>query len=582
VSLLINTAAEAAKHGTAQAFEPAAREEVRGRSPSAAGVFAPRPALYCWFLAAILTIFLVATVLVARTNLFTRISPNAFNSYVFVFEFLPVALLGFYLATKVSARLTLGWLVAMSFIFYLAQGLENVCVFGGSLIGNYLAAVWIDKSKRTPKRQRLILFLAIAANLAVLGFYKYFFVGLSFLGSLGLTASHWQRSAFPLGISFFTFIQIGYLIDLQGGVAALAKPLQYFMFGGFFGHVTAGPILRQGEFMPQVAGKLELCATNVAVGASYFAMGMFKKAMADVVAINATSVFGSPSHVTMVAAWIGALSFAMQLYFDFSGYSDMAIGLARMFSIRYPFNFDSPYKAASIIDFWQRWHMTLTRYITAYLYMPISIWVSRHRVAARNRSYKNMVTTASGFGQLIATPMILTMLLTGIWHGAGLRYVVFGVLHGVYLSVNHAWRMLFKKRVQAHLAAWKYVNRLGKVGSVALVFLCALVADVFFRAESCRQALTLLGAMAGRNGNPAGGPSMDFYGLLTLGLLLLATWTLPNSREILESDKATISGLRVSLPHWQPNLAWGLALAVLLGTGLYGFTHPREFLYFHF
>jgi alginate O-acetyltransferase complex protein AlgI len=312
---------------------------------------------------------------------------------------------------------------------------------------------------------------------------------------------------------------------------------------------------------------------DFAVGLTWFIMGLFKKVMiADMLAPYANSVFDAPAHQTIATSWIGALNYMLELYFDFSGYSDMAIGLARMFSIRFPLNFNSPYKATSVIDFWSRWHMTLTRYITLYLYTPISLAVSRSRLAARKKVSKKAALTFDGFVEMIAYPTIVTMFLVGLWHGAGLQFIVFGLIFGVTMTLEHAWN-LFRPSKQGSPKTYL------KVFSVLRVNLVALIAFVFFRSSSTSAALSLLRSMAGLNSNA----HLNLQPLSLMVLLFLpAVWFLPNTQQILGESGSETSARAWRGLHWKPSLGWALAMALAFFLSFINMSNSSTFLYFQF
>jgi D-alanyl-lipoteichoic acid acyltransferase DltB (MBOAT superfamily) len=346
----------------------------------------------------------------------------------------------------------------------------------------------------------------------------------------------------------------------------------YLLFVTFFPHLLAGPVLHHAEVMPQFARRdtFRFSAENFAVGVTIFAIGLFKKvALADGIAQFATPVFDAAKDgatLTLLAAWGGALSYTFQLYFDFSGYSDMAIGLARLFGIVFPANFNSPYKAASIIDFWRRWHMTLSRFLRDYLYIPLG--GSRCHPLRRHAN------------------VMMTMLLGGLWHGAGWTFVIWGGLHGLYLVVNHAWRgarsrWLGGVRVPATLALW-----LGRL----LTFLAVVVAWVFFRAESLPAAKAILEGMAGLNGITRADP---YYfrapQLRWLVTMFVIAWGLPNVQQLLHRYRPALETYpgEVSPPYWRrltwrPAAAWALLTAALLMTAIINLTQVSEFLYYQF
>ena len=297
-----------------------------------------------------------------------------FSNPVFYWFFLPASLLGFALLSRVNGRFGLGFLSFMSLLFYAAWSPKYLFVLIGSLLFNLAISHGISRSPASERERSWWLFAGIAINLGALAYYKYLFPSLNALTAMGTTHKNWGSVILPLGISFFTFTQIAYLVDLRQGIAAREDLLNYTLFVSFFPHLIAGPIVHHGEIMPQFRQprRSALNLDDLTLGLTWFAMGLFKKAaIADSLSASADRLFSDPTHAGVWSAWFGVLTYAMQLYFDFSGYSDMALGLARMFSIRFPLNFNSPFKATSIIEFWQRWHITLSSYINDYLYAPI-------------------------------------------------------------------------------------------------------------------------------------------------------------------------------------------------------------------
>jgi len=288
----------------------------------------------------------------------------------------------------------------------------------------------------------------------------------------------------------------------------------------------------------------------------------------------ANATFAAP-HNGIVSAWIGALTYSLQLYFDFSGYSDMAVGLARMFSIRFPLNFNSPYKASNIIDFWQRWHMTLTHYIMDYIYGPVQLRVSRSRLNSGKKVSKKAMATPEGFSQMVAWPMMITMLLAGVWHGAGRQFVVFGLLHGMYLVIAHAWRIFVP-----HDSKWQkpFVPPV----SIGLTYLAVVVAEVFFRASSVRTALSILSSMAGRHGFD----HISNHGtqILILVGLYAVIWLMPNTQELLGEEQKNDSPNWSIVPHiqWRPTVPWWAATSAAFMLSMFYSTAGSTFLYFQF
>jgi alginate O-acetyltransferase complex protein AlgI len=401
-----------------------------------------------------------------------------FNSYSFIFLFLPTALLGFFLLARINRTSAATWLAFASLVFYGYWSVKYVPLLLCSVAFNFGAGKLI--SVRAQSRSgKALLTGAVSANLLLLGFYKY---ADFFLGAINdLTDSHLSllRIALPIGISFFTFTQIAFLVDTYRRKAREYRFAHYLLFATYFPHLIAGPILHHSEVMPQ----FELRATYrptlraFCVGLTVFAIGLAKKVLlADNLALIVDPIFaaahaGTP--IRLVWAWCALLAYAWQLYFDFSGYSDMAIGISKLFGIDLPINFNSPYKAASIIEFWQRWHMTLSRFLRDYLYFPLG---GNRRGTLRR--YVNL---------------LLTMILGGLWHGANYTYIVWGALHGGYLIIAHAWRHFAGARGRS-------VSPLGRLAAGSLTFLAVTVAWAFFRAEDVPTALDILRGVCGLNG----------------------------------------------------------------------------------
>jgi D-alanyl-lipoteichoic acid acyltransferase DltB (MBOAT superfamily) len=496
-----------------------------------------------------------------------------FNSYLFIFGFLPIALIGYQVASRLPRTPTVQWLGFVSLVFYAWWRPAFVFLLLGSIAFNYCAAVLISRNSGAPARSRFCMALAITGNLAALVYYKYLYAVLDFWSPALAAHASWADVVLPLGISFFTFTQIAYLVDLYQGTARLE-----------------GPILHHQEMMPQFRDpkRRGLNWGDFAVGLSWFIMGLAKKViLADHFAPVVNSLYALPGPLTALLAWRAVLGYSLQLYFDFSGYSDMALGLARMFSIDFPLNFSSPYKATNVIDFWQRWHITLTRYITAYVYSPVQLWVSRRRQAQGKKVSRKALATPEGFLSMTAMPMLFTMGIAGIWHGAGLQYVVFGLLHGVYLTVNHGWRMLRHAKSGGKTTPLGPVARaFGHVGGVALTFSCVLVAQVFFRAANCRQATSVLAGLAGLHGRGAlvGLPNELARMLAAFAIV----WFLPNTQQILALFKPSLEQTvwdkaigRLQI-LWHPNLGWAAVLSGLFIASLVGLKDPSTFLYFQF
>ncbi|CAA9891395.1 Peptidoglycan O-acetyltransferase [Candidatus Methylobacter favarea] len=405
-----------------------------------------------------------------------------FNSYIFIFTFLPIVFFGFFRIGKHSHALASLWLATASLFFYGWWDVRYVSLLLGSVVFNYGAGYLIGHSvaRQSGSQSKILLAGAITVNLVLLVYFKYINFLADNLNHFAGTSLSIGEVILPLGISFFTFTQIAFLVDTCQGKAKEFNFVHYLLFVTYFPHLIAGPVLHHTEMMPQFA-KRNVCHINwdnVSVGLSIFVLGLAKKVfIADTLADFSTPIFSAVAaggQPMLFEAWISALAYTLQLYFDFSAYSDMAIGLSLMFNVRLPMNFNSPYKATSIIEFWRRWHITLSRFLRDYLYIPLG--GSRN---GKSRRYLNLM---------------ITMLLGGLWHGAGWTYVIWGGLHGLYLLVNHAWRNL-KERM-----GWSDGGRLANLGAGALTFIAVVVGWVFFRADSFSSAMAMLYGMLGING----------------------------------------------------------------------------------
>ena len=502
-----------------------------------------------------------------------------FTSYAFLLLFLPLALGGFALASRGGPRAGAWFLVAASLAFYAWWDARFVLLLAGSIAFNYGCGEAIARTAaRGPRWPGLLLAGGIAANLGLLICFKYLYALLAFLAAQGGPAIPFPELVLPLGISFFTFTQIGYLVDLRQGAARGRGLSDYVLFVTFFPHLIAGPILHHREIMPQFAdpATYRLSGGNLCIGGTIFVIGLLKKTLvADPIAATVQAGFADPAALGTLGAWNAVLLYSMQLYFDFSGYSDMAIGLARMFNVTFPLNFNSPYKATGIIDYWQRFHMTLTRTITLLVFNPLALAIARRRAASGKDCSRRANATAGGFVSLLVLPTMATMALAGLWHGSGLQYLVFGLLHGAYLVVNHAFRIFG--------GAW--ARRDGPVlhaGFVLLTYLSACLAFVFFRAPSLGGAWRMLEAMAGQSGAgtaPAGADA------LRLAALFGIVWLLPNTQQIMMRAAPVLGRVQPGpLPwlRWQPSAPWAVAFGLAACVGLMSVGGTAEFLYFQF
>jgi alginate O-acetyltransferase complex protein AlgI len=520
-----------------------------------------------------------------------------FNSYAFLFCFLPVALIGYQIAGHFHRRAVVAWLGFMSLVFYGCWHPALVFLLISSIAVNYLAAVLISREPQNSARSRLWMWSAICVDLGALCYFKYLFPSLNFLSSAAHSSVHWAGVILPLGISFFTFTQIAYIVDLQQGIAVRQDIASYVLFVTFFPHLIAGPILHHKEMMPQFQQnrRYRLRLDDLSVGLSWFILGLGKKVLlADVFAVDANLLYTMHGTPPFLLAVRGILAYSLQLYFDFSGYSDMALGLARMFSIDFPLNFSSPYKAVNIMEFWQRWHITLTQYITSYLYTPIQFAISRYRTDRGKKVSRKAQATPEGFFNMVAVPTIFTMFIAGIWHGAGLQFIIFGVLHGIYLTVNHGWRLFRHDRGEIDAPAGSVRRVAGRTASVLLTFACVLVAQVFFRAASVSQACVILASAAGLHGLgmsamfPLEVRSEFLYQVAYMIAGFAIVWGLPNTQQILSRFKPSL-GLTVwdelKTPRylrWSPTAGWAVLLSCLFFLTLIHLQDSSTFLYFQF
>ena len=502
-----------------------------------------------------------------------------FYSFEFLYIFLPTVCTVSYALARLPdsfQKLNLLWLIACSLFFYGWWGKTYVLLILASIIFNYSAGKYLRVVKH-----HWALICAVAINILLICYFKY----LGFFTDIvnGLLGYDIQLGAvvLPLAISFFTFQQIAWLVDSYSGRAEKSDPdfVEYMLFVMFFPQLIAGPIVHYGEIIPQFRtknlGKFQI--ENFAPGISIFIVGLFKKVVvADNIAPVANLIFDGAAWgqtYSIVDAWIGALAYTLQLYFDFSGYADMAIGLGLMLNIRLPVNFESPYKSCSIREFWHRWHMTLSRFLRSYVYIPLG----------GNR--KGQIATY-GF-------LLITMLLGGLWHGAGWTYVIWGGLHGAFLIINQLW---------SKYSPWV----LPRVLSWLITFLAVLLAWVIFRSNNIDTAARVLTMMFSIESLPLffGNSSVGFTAQLSVvpqGLMIVALASvllLPNTRQLMrgkfipiEYDRnVTSTGgiihvriLDSICVSW--SYPWLVFLTVLAGLSIYTLLDSstiQEFIYFQF
>jgi alginate O-acetyltransferase complex protein AlgI len=520
-----------------------------------------------------------------------------FNSYEFIFVFLPVVVAVFFALGRASRAWALRWVIAASLFFYAWWRPWNVLIIAPSVLINFALARVLQRLRKQGSRStaQAVLLMGIAFNVAFLGYFKYsnFLVGA--INDVFGTQMFLARIILPLGISFITFQKIAFLVDVHAGRVESFTLQDYCLFVLFIPQLIAGPIVHYREMMPQFHGvSCRFEKDNVSVGLTLFAFGLFKKVfIADSIVPLVRPIYEqatSGSSIALLSAWIAAVGFTLQIYFDFSGYTDMALGIGRMFGVRLPPNFNSPLRASSIIDFWQRWHMTLTRFLTAYIYNPLALWMTRRRAARVPSGFALPSRGLGAFIELLMFPILLTMLVSGIWHGAGYTFIVWGVLHGFYLTVNHAWRLLGPKLWRDKSSYERFMQPTGFI----ITFVCVAASMVIFRSANLKAAADLLQGMLGLHGI-----GLSQLKNISVGRMKIAFWitvpafialVCPNSLELLSRYEPAL-GWKPS-PHdggtaktrilWGPSLAWAVAVSMIAAIGILYLGGQSEFLYWQF
>lgn len=481
-----------------------------------------------------------------------------FNSTEFLFLFLPLTLLAFFLLARLNTRAALASLTLASLCFYAWWDWHFLPVLMASITFNFIMGRWLQ---REGEWRGWLLTFAVAINLAALFLYKYLDFALASLNATLGTSMPAQHLALPLGISFFTFTQLAYLVDVYFRKARESRVVDYVLFVTYFPHLIAGPILHHAQMMPQFRSQTIYTprAEAIAGGLTFLTIGLVKKVLiADYLAKYASPVFSASAGADspgFAEAWVGTLAYTLQLYFDFSGYCDMAIGISRLFNIDLPLNFASPYKATSISEFWRRWHMTLSQFLRDYLYIPLG----GNRLG-RARRYLNL---------------FLTMLLGGLWHGANWTFVIWGALHGSYLIINHGWSALRERLGLPALPAPL---------ALAITLLAVVLAWVPFRADNLSTTLDIWQAMLGLHGLH-GAPISDVpvdkaFRAIIVGLLVVLL--APNSQTLVTNLQLRLRDISAMHP---PRIGWllpGLLIGALFSFTVMSLGHVSEFLYFQF
>jgi len=489
-----------------------------------------------------------------------------FNSYEFILLFLPLVLGGYLVVRRfggstraLQALLTLG-----SLVFFWSAGTTSILLLAGSSTVNYLLGRWLARATPSAPARRVAVALGIVLNVGTLAVAKYWMLLVPFVARMTQLDAPRLQGGLPLAISFYTFLQIAYLVDCYRVRPTKAyTPLEYLLFVVFFPHLIAGPLVHHRQLIPQLqslAAPAGNVARDIGSGMSLFVLGLSKKVLiADTLAPPASAVFeaSAAGHVGQMQAMVALVGYTLQIYFDFSGYSDMAIGLARMFSIDLPENFRSPYQATSIVDFWRRWHITLSRFLLEYVYIPLG----GNRYGTPRR-YLNLM---------------LTMLLGGAWHGAGWTFVIWGGLHGAFLCANQAYRTVVPESPRWTAPVYR-----------ALTIAAVMMAWIFFRAPDLGAAMHFVDSLFTVGGTPApiAPPSWRWYSTVVVGTMI-ALWQ-PNTGVLFGVAPAPDNAQaptqrRFQCPPWTPTAGW-VAVTVLCGLASLAFIdgETATFIYYKF
>lgn len=481
-----------------------------------------------------------------------------FNSYPFLFLFLPLFLVSWQAVALLRPQFLIYVPLFFSLAFYAYWSGPFLFLLLGIIAMNLgLAHLLIWHRQAAPGaivRQRHILVLGVLLNLLPLIWFKYSFFIIQNLSLLLDLSWRFLPPDLPLGISFYTFIQVAWLISVYHGEEIAGPIPEHIVFSCAFPYVISGPIVRQSQLGWQLGRLRPLTSEGLARGFTLFAMGLFKKVViADNIGRYADAVFGAATRnwpLSGSEAWLGSFCYTFQLYFDFSGYTDMALGIGLMVGLRLPQNFNSPYKATGIVDFWRRWHITLSSWLRDFLYIPMG---GNRRGCLRQ--YRNL---------------FLTMLIGGAWHGAGWTFIIWGVLHGAMLGINHFFRASIRGTAVEGLLAHAPV----RLFFIVFTFFCLNFCWVIFRAPDLNVAAAMYEAMFTGTFTLSNNyfPHWQPFALLALAGALC--WGCPNSQEILESDRSMI--------RWRPTGAWAIAMALAVFISMTMLSRHSTFLYFQF
>lgn len=512
-----------------------------------------------------------------------------FCSYLFIFLFLPIVLFGYYIIGKyLNFELGKAWLILGSIIFYAWWNPKFVLLLGLSVVVNFFLGKMIYRLNSKLIKKRMVFYGAVTFNLFLIVYFKYANFFIDNVNVLTGTNLGLGKIILPLGISFYTFQQVAYIVDVYKGTTYEKSFLNYFLFATFFPQIINGPIVHHSETIPQFRDirNNKKIWSNISIGITIFFIGLFKKVViADGIAGCANAIFGAAeagTTLTIFEAWAGALSYAFQIYFDFSGYSDMAIGASRLFGIKLPLNFVSPYKSRNIIEFWRRWHLTLSRFLRDYVYIPLG--------GNRKSPFRRYVN------------LLITMLLGGLWHGANWTFVVWGLLHGILLVANHLWRSAISQfgipRSLRESALSYWFSRL-------ITFAFVVIAWVLFRADNLGAGIEIIKSMVGINGfsvpisvasqlglqsyTPALANHITEIPVGNLVVIFILAFFCAETHEIMSDyDPALevygneLKPPRFSILKWNPSIRWALIIIVISLIGILNIGAMNEFIYFRF
>lgn len=522
-----------------------------------------------------------------------------FSSATYLFAFLPLSLIAFYMLSRVSRDAAKLSLIVASLIFYGWASVRFLPLLAGSVVLNYAVGKAIIRAYADGKHSRSALLrnVGVAGNLALLIYFKYTNFFIENVNAISGAHVTLFDIILPLGISFFTFQRIAYLVDCGRGQIADGRFIDFVAVSVFFPQLISGPIILYEEASPQFENRYlaSRAGRNLTIGLVIFAIGFFKKVVfadnAGYVCDPLFDIVRNGGTLDIASAWISVLAYTVQLYFDFSGYTDMAIGSARMFGIRLPLNFHSPLRASSIIEYWRRWHMTLNRFMVRYFLPILALPLTRMAVSLR-------LGTQLAFFTSVVLPVFVTFVVIGIWHGASWTYVLFGVLHAIYVSTNEIWRNARKRRRKklGRAASQEPPSVASRVLAHVLTISCVLAANVMFRSDTIATAFasykSMIGLGHGLSGTAPYRPELLLF--VVAGWLVILC--LPNTQQIMTNYRPAVNWSQwrmVARPYlsrfivWRPNFIGLAAVGALLATSIAALIiessrEPAQFIYFQF